>query len=391
MKIFRISLVLALLLGAFSAPAHATTVKLTNFQAEVWVDNWFSLYINGKKVGEDSVPITTERSFNSEKIKFAAAYPFTVGFIAKDFTENASGLEYIGKPNQQIGDAGMIFQIRDLQTGEIVAASDTSWKSLIINKAPLNPYCVSSATPLTDCRYKNVAIPSNWATSTFKESTWKSATKFTKEEVGVKDGYFDINWSNSAQLIWSSDLKLDNTVLFRKVIIKGKSSSAVISSTSKNLSLSGIGFADGGKFPITYTCDGAGTSPGFTWSNIPAGTKSLALIMDTIPGPPRPGEADSGIHYYLTLFNLDPSTLSVPASNTSIGTLGLNFKDRTPGYTPPCSQGPGVKSYTATLYALSSALSLSASEATGTALIAAMQGKIIEKKAITFTYERTAG
>ena len=113
--------------------------------------------------------------------------------------------------------------------------------------------------------------------------------------------------------------------------------------------------------------------------------------MDTIPGPPRPGESDSGIHYYLTLFNISPSTLSIPAGNNSVGTLGLNFKDRTPGYTAPCSQGPGVKSYTATLYALSSTIGLTASEASGTALIAAMQGKIVEKKAITFTYERSGG
>ena len=389
MKTLKILLIASLLLSIDMYSAQAATSKTTSFQAEVWVDNWFSLYINGKKVGEDSVPITTERSFNSEKIKFSATYPFTVGIMAKDFTENASGLEYIGKANQQIGDAGIIFQIRDLQTGEIVAASDTSWKSLVINKAPLNPECVSSTNPLADCQSKNSSTPSKWSTSTYKDTSWKAPTTFTEEEVGVKDGYSDISWSKSAQLIWSSDLKLDNTVLFRKVISKVKTGSSVI--TSKGLTLNGIGFSDGGKFPITYTCDGTGTSPGFSWSNVPSGTKSLALIMDTIPGPPRPGESDSGIHYYLTLFNISPSTPSIPAGNNSIGTLGLNFKDRTPGYTPPCSQGPGVKSYTATLYALSSTIGLTASEASGTALIAAMQGKIVEKKAITFTFERSGG
>jgi phosphatidylethanolamine-binding protein (PEBP) family uncharacterized protein len=389
MKTLKILLITTLFFSVDAYSAQAATSKATSFQAEVWVDNWFSLYINGKKVGEDSVPITTERSFNSEKIKFSATYPFTVGIIAKDFTENASGLEYIGKPNQQIGDAGAIFQIRDLQSGEIVAASDTTWKSLVINKAPLNPECVSSTNPLTDCQSKSTSIPSKWSTSTYKDTSWKAPTTYTEEAVGVKDGYADISWSKSAQLIWSSDLKLDNTVLFRKVISKAKTISSV--TAGKSLTLSGSGFADGGKLPTAHTCDGANTSPGFSWSNIPAGTKSLALIMDTVPGPPRPGETESGIHYYLTLFNISPTTLSVPVANTSIGTIGLNFKDRTPGYTAPCSQGPGVKSYTATIYALSSTLSLSANEASGTALIAAMQGKIIEKKAITFTYERSGG
>ena len=55
-----------------SSTSQAVTSKSVSFQAEVWADNWFELYINGKKVGQDSAPITTERSFNSEKIKFSA-------------------------------------------------------------------------------------------------------------------------------------------------------------------------------------------------------------------------------------------------------------------------------------------------------------------------------
>lgn len=97
---------------AFSTSTQAVASKSIAFQAEVWADNWFALYVNGMKVGEDSVPITTEKSFNSEKIKFTASYPLTIAVIAKDFTENSSGLEYIGKRNQQIGDGGIILQIR---------------------------------------------------------------------------------------------------------------------------------------------------------------------------------------------------------------------------------------------------------------------------------------
>ena len=47
----------ALLITLFSAPAHAVVAKSVTFQAEVWADNWFALYVNGKKVGEDSIPI----------------------------------------------------------------------------------------------------------------------------------------------------------------------------------------------------------------------------------------------------------------------------------------------------------------------------------------------
>lgn len=387
MKTIRLIVLALALVVSGQIPAYATTAKTINFQAEVWADNWFSIYVNGKKVGEDSVPISTERSFNSEKIKFSTTYPFTVGFVAKDFTENASGLEYIGKPNQQIGDAGIIFQIRDLSTGEVVTASDSSWKSLVINTAPLNPECVTSNSPLTDCKSKSLGIPSKWSTSAFKDSSWKSSTQFTQEEVGVKEGFFDISWSSSAQLIWSSSLKLDNTVLFRKTISKTNVKAAT--TNSKSLTLAGNGFGSDGKLPITFTCDGAGTSPGFTWSGAPDGTKSLVLIMDTVPGPPRPGETDSGIHYYLTLYNIPSNTTSIASGNTAVGTLGRNFKENSPGYTPPCSQGPGVKSYTVTLYALSSLISISPGDATGTALIAAMNGKVLSKKSLTLTYERS--
>ena len=378
-------LVFALLSTAITAPAQATVSKPITFQAEVWVDNWFALYVNGKKVGEDSVPITTERSFNSEKIKFTATYPFTVGLMVRDFTENSSGLEYIGKPNQQIGDGGAIAQIRDLSTNKIIAATNTSWKTLVINKAPLNPECVSSANPIVDCKYQNINTPSSWSTNSFKDTAWKSATSYTKEEVGVKDGYFDISWSNTAGLIWSSDLKLDNTVLIRKTISASASSKQV---STANFQLTSPTFVDGGKFPIEYTCDGSSISPALAWSGAPAGTKSLSITFDTLPGPPRPGETDSGKHAMFTLFNIPATATSIAAGNKSVGTYGQNFQGKTLGYTPPCSQGPGDKIYTFTIYALSSTLDLQPSAATEAALEAAVVGKVLAQKSLSVTYAR---
>ena len=57
-------------------------------KAEVWADNWFSFYLGEKFIKEDSVSITTERSFNSETFTFEAEYPLTLNFIAKDFIQN---------------------------------------------------------------------------------------------------------------------------------------------------------------------------------------------------------------------------------------------------------------------------------------------------------------
>ena len=82
-----LKILLAFSLFATMPSANAVTVKSISFTAEIWADNWFALYVNGKKVGEDSVPITTQKSFNSETIKFNASYPLTTGIIAKDYVQ----------------------------------------------------------------------------------------------------------------------------------------------------------------------------------------------------------------------------------------------------------------------------------------------------------------
>ena len=187
----------------------------TMFTAEVWADNWFALYVNGELVGEDSVPITTERSFNAEVIEFAAAYPLTIAIEAKDFKETDSGLEYIGTNRQQIGDGGIIAQITDNETGEIIAVTNDEWTALVIHQAPLNPECVADASPDVTCEFESTEAPEDWATTDFDDSEWDEATVWSADDVQPKDGYNEITWDDTAELIWGADLKIDNTVLLR--------------------------------------------------------------------------------------------------------------------------------------------------------------------------------
>ncbi len=199
------------------ATVDAATETRT-FVAEVWADNWFALYVDGELVGQDSVPITTERSFNAETISFDASYPFTVAVEAKDFIETDSGLEYIGQPNQQIGDGGIIVQITDTSTGEVVAVSGGDWTALPIHQAPLNPECVRSASPDTDCESAIVDAPIGWTEVGFDDSAWAAATVWSESAVSPKDGYNEIAWDAAAQLIWGTDLEIDNTVLLRTTV-----------------------------------------------------------------------------------------------------------------------------------------------------------------------------
>lgn len=192
-----------------------TSDSAASFQIEVWADNWMAVYVNGEMVGEDSVSITTERSFNAETFNFEATYPFTVAIEAKDFKETDSGIEYIGEQNQQMGDGGIIAQITDTATGTVVAVTDSSWSSLVIHRAPLNTECVSDADPDATCEYEIIEPPDNWTTTEFDDSAWSTATEWSAADVDPKMGYDEISWTDSAQLIWGPDLEIDNTVLLR--------------------------------------------------------------------------------------------------------------------------------------------------------------------------------
>jgi hypothetical protein len=208
--------------GADASPdrADASTEEETTstFLAEVWADNWFAMSVNGVLVGEDSVPITTERSFNAENISFEATYPLTVAIEAKDFKETDSGIEYIGAGNQQMGDGGIIVQITDTATGEVVAASDGSWSALAVHRAPLNVECEKSADPDTECEFEIIETPAGWTDAAYDVSAWSTATEWSEADVSPKDGYDEISWDASAQLIWGSDLEVDNTVLLRTTV-----------------------------------------------------------------------------------------------------------------------------------------------------------------------------
>lgn len=206
--------VLCLLFTTHISPVNAAGKSIA-FTAEVWADNWFALYINGKLVGQDSVPITTERSFNSERITFKATYPLTIGLIGKDFKENDSGLEYIGSNRQQIGDGGVVLQIKETNSGKVIATTSKKWRVLAIQQAPLNSECVTSNDPLRDCKSIEKAVPSNWSKSSYSDTKWRYAREYSESDVGVKDGYSEIQWDSKAKLIWGEDLKADNTLLFR--------------------------------------------------------------------------------------------------------------------------------------------------------------------------------
>lgn len=207
-------------LTAFTCLLIAQVVSAETYTADVWADNWFALSVNGEQVAEDSVSITTERSFNAESFSFTATPPFVLGLIAKDFKENDTGLEYIGTGKQQMGDGGVIVQIKD-ETGSTIAVTDDSWQCLVTHRAPLDKSCADEDNPLAGqglCGFEVTEEPVEWNTANFDATDWAAATEHSESSVRPKDGYDRITWDGDAQLIWGADLETDNTMLCRLVV-----------------------------------------------------------------------------------------------------------------------------------------------------------------------------
>jgi len=198
-------------------PLTAVAEPIT-IQADIWADNWFAFYIGEKLIKEDSVSINTERSFNKETFTFTAERPIQINMVVKDFKENDTGLEYIGTGRQQMGDGGLIVQMLDQQTNEILAVSSDQWLCKVIHQAPLDKSCEKSSSPDTDCQSDISAEPANWKSASFDDSDWPAAIEYSESAVSPKFGYDEVNWVSSAKLIWSSDLETDNTLLCRLTI-----------------------------------------------------------------------------------------------------------------------------------------------------------------------------
>lgn len=219
------TLTLAALSPVFAQNRGVTEADLggsgsTAVSTEIWVDNWFAMFVNGASLYEDSTAYNTERSFNGERITFNADLPMIVAFEFRDFMENDTGLEYIGERNQQMGDGGAIAQFKDANS-DVLGVTDASWRCLIAQYAPIDTTCEDAGDPQVGvgaCASETQVVPADWTSVDFDDSDWASATVHSERDVGPKDGYDAISWDSSAELIWGDDLERDNIVLCRAVI-----------------------------------------------------------------------------------------------------------------------------------------------------------------------------
>lgn len=175
-------------------PTMADTVKLN-----VYADNWFVLYINGKLVATDPIDFLPH---NVVSVDVLPEYPMTIAVMAKDNANAVTGMEY----GDNIGDGGFILKFSD---GTV---TDAAWKARSFSRGPLNG---DKASP----KVEHDPIPANWFAKDFDDRSWAAASVFTEEDVGPKEPFYQADFKG-AKWIWSKDLGLDNTVIFRAHVDK---------------------------------------------------------------------------------------------------------------------------------------------------------------------------
>lgn len=139
--------------------------------------------------------------------------------------------------------------------------------------------------------------------------------------------------------------------------------------------------SDGGQLPAEFTCDGAGVSPPIAWRGAPAGTKEFVVLMSTLPG-------DGTTKWNWVLYALPPTTGEVPRAVSGVGVHGVGSDGPQAAYQPPCSQGPGAKAYTFTVYALSRELSVGTQPLTGAVVTSAVSSVTLASGSLRVSYTR---
>jgi len=172
-------------------PAPEDTLELN-----VYADNWFILYINGKLRVVDPIEYMPH---NVVSVDILPEYPMTIAVMGRDNADPKTGLEY----GDHIGDAGLILKFAD---GTVTNAK---WKAKSFFKGPLNG-------DVRNPKVEHTPIPANWFAVDFDDSQWAQATEYAEQRVNPKESFLKARESFAgAKFIWSADLDLDNTVIFR--------------------------------------------------------------------------------------------------------------------------------------------------------------------------------
>lgn len=152
------------------------------------------------------------------------------------------------------------------------------------------------------------------------------------------------------------------------------------------MDLSSPAFPPQGEIPAPYTCEGQDLAPALRWSGVPAGARSLVLIVDDPDAPDPAAPQRTWVHW--VLYDIPPQATGLPEGGRPLpaGTReGLNDWNRT-GWGGPCPP-IGRHRYFFKLYALDQALP-ALTRPTKAAVEQAMHGHVLAQAELVGTYRK---
>jgi Raf kinase inhibitor-like YbhB/YbcL family protein len=150
------------------------------------------------------------------------------------------------------------------------------------------------------------------------------------------------------------------------------------------ISVSSSAFQEGGMIPPKYTCDGNDLSIPLTWTGVPEGTKSIAVISDDPDAP-----VGTWVHW--VMWNIPPTVRELAEGVPTKPRLpdgsrqGISDFGR-PGYGGPCPPS-GTHRYYFKVYALDVTLDLPGTTRKAD-LVKAMKGHILAEGQLMGKYSR---
>jgi Raf kinase inhibitor-like YbhB/YbcL family protein len=147
-------------------------------------------------------------------------------------------------------------------------------------------------------------------------------------------------------------------------------------------------FRSEGHIPAQFTCEGANISPDLSWSGVPQGAKSLALVLHDPDAPHHGG------YTHWIVFNIPASVNHLPenapkTANLPGGGIQGRNDDGGIGYTGPCPPS-GTHRYYFDLYAVDRELKLKPG-ASKDELEHAIRGHVLGQAEFMGKYKKGAG
>jgi Raf kinase inhibitor-like YbhB/YbcL family protein len=145
------------------------------------------------------------------------------------------------------------------------------------------------------------------------------------------------------------------------------------------LEVSSPAFNANQEIPADFTCEGAGTAPALNWSTPPAGTRSVAIIVEDTDAP-------NGTFTHWLVTGISPRTTHLAKGGAlPEGAFAASNDKGKIGYAGPCPPDGATHHYHFHVYALDKKLDKRMTKA---AFISAIQGHVLAQGELVGTYQK---